>query len=145
MTVQLRNDLQVKAFELAGDKRAIDDAVVAQDAVRSGALVQHTLMSLDPATNKWVPFDSAVAVDGTEFPRGILNHIIPEADIQAGDVEDVNITVGNLVFNENQLTIEGGLTLETIITTAACSVRSWLRQLQLYAEAADYVDRGENA
>ena len=146
MSVQNRTDNQIPVFELAGDPKRDDSATLAQDGARSEPLAKNTLLVLDPATDKWEPFTDETAVDGTELPRGILaSDDVPAADLVAGDVENVVVTRADLIFNENQLIIENSKTLATVITSATCSVRSWLIGLGLISESAGYYDRGENS
>lgn len=97
-----------------------NDAVVFQDAGRSGNLLAGTVMSKIAATGKWVPFTDETAVDGSAIPLGVLMGMdILEADIIAGDVVDIPILVGAGVFiDQNQLVFENSLSLATVIGSA---------------------------
>jgi hypothetical protein len=95
-------------------------------------------MAYNPTTAKWEPFTDETATDGTQYPRGILQRTLTEAQIKAGDVSDVPIAVGEGIFDSAQLVIENSKTLATIINVPAnfnTSVEDFLRLLNLYAES----------
>jgi hypothetical protein len=149
MTVQARLDISNIPFLRAGPALMIDDAVIAQDAGRSGDMVPYTLLAYNPTTQKWVPFTDETAVDGTQYPKGILvNRTLEEADIQAGDISNVGVYVGRMIVDEDQLVIENSKTLDTIVNIPAgynTSVKDLLKQIDIYTEATIDVDGFENS
>ncbi len=72
---------------------------------------------------KWVPLAPA-ASDGSQWPAGILKRTLTEAQIQAGDIEDVPIITGGgaPVFAESGLTIEGYSLLTPINNPAGMNI-----------------------
>jgi hypothetical protein len=97
-------------------------------------MVQKTLLGRIGATGLWVPHAPA-AIDGSQFPRGILMRTLTEADIQAGNIADVPIIIGGtppLVIASDQLVQEGGAGLNTLVNTPA-QIASRIRDLMIWA------------
>ena len=116
------------------------EQTVTQDAQRSGDMVWGTVMAYDPAEQEWVPWTDETATDGTQWPAGILLDTLAEADIQEGDVENVEILIGDQVLPIEQLTFENTLTKDTIINVpAGINKPAWrvLHELGLWLEETD--------
>lgn len=135
MQVQVKTDLENKPFILFGMGLIKSAQTVAQDAGRTADMEYGTLMSYNPATEKWVPFTDETATDGTQIPGGFLLQTLATADIVAGDVEDVQILVGDAIVDSGQVVIENSKTLATVVnvpTNLNKSVEELLRWLGLY-------------
>lgn len=150
MSVQVSQNTSNVPFVRQGFPIALEkeSETIVQDAGRSGDMVAKTLMVYDPATGKWTSFTDETATDGTQFPRGILLKTIPEADIVAGDVEDVPILVGGAIVDQNQVVIENSKTLATVINSPAginVTVEDFLRSLSIFMEDTVDVDGYENS
>lgn len=146
MAVQVKTDLTNKPFVLSLQSLAKDAETVLQDGGRSGDMLIHTLMSFNPTSQKWVPFSNEAATNGEQFPRGILMKTLTEAEIQAGDVLNVPILIGEAIIDSTQLVIESSKTLNTVINQPAninVAVEEFLRQLNIYTE--DTIDTTEFA
>ena len=126
MSVQVRVNTDITPFYLSGGALYDDNSTVLQDAGRSGNMVFGTVMSKNPATNKWVPFTDETAVDGTQLPLGILLETLTEADIQAGDITGVNILRAGIIVDRAKLVVENSKTLATVITSADMRVDDFL-------------------
>jgi hypothetical protein len=138
MGVQRKTDLSNKPFILSLLSFSKDAETVAQDAGRGADMLVNTLMAYNPTTAKWEPFTDETATDGTQYPRGILLRTLAQADIVAGDVEDVPILVGEAICDLAQLVIENSKTLATVINIPAgfnTSVEDYLRLLNIYMES----------
>lgn len=148
MAVQTRQDISNIPFLRQGPALTIDDAIVLQDAGRSGDMEALTLMAFNPTSKKWVPFSDETATDGTQYPKGILTKKLLEADIVAGDIADVAIYVGRMIIDGAQLIIESSKTLDTIVNVPAglnTSVKDLLKQIDIFTEATVDVDGFENS
>jgi len=150
MSVEVRNDVSNVPFIRMGMPAAVqrEAETVAQDAGRTSDMVAKTLMSYDPAAGKWVPFTDETGTDGTQFPRGVLLKTLAEADIVAGDIDNVPILVGACILDRDQLVIENSKTLATVINSPAgvnITVEDHLRTLGLYMESTVDVDGLENS
>ena len=120
MAVQSRADFNSKKFFLGrqGGVTKMKETII-QIGAHSCDLVQFTLMAQIAASEKWIPWTTVTAVDGTAYPTGIYTgDDIPEATIQAGDVTDRMILVFDMEFDEGMLVIENSLTLATVIATS---------------------------
>ena len=124
MTVQSQLDINTTPFILFSNMSSRkDNAVLLTDAGRSGDIEPFTLMAQISASEKWVPWTDIAAVDGSAIPSGIflpsdIQGAITEAEIKAGDVEDVPILVFGAKFDEDKLVMENSLTLETVLAAA---------------------------
>lgn len=137
MAVQAQTDFTVKPFILSGMALIKSAQTVLKDAGRSGDMVINTLMAYNPTTAKWVPFTDETATNGTQIPKGILRRTLTEAEIQAADVADVPILVGDAIVDPAQLIIENSKTLATVVNIPANlnqSVEDLLRWTGLYVE-----------
>lgn len=153
MAVQVRGDLDTRNFILKtypATRR--DQATIAQDAGRTTTLEPFTLMAKVSATQKWVPFTSETAVDGSAIPQGIyLGEQILAATLVAGDVEDVPILENGADFDEALLIIENSKTLDTVIATSDATnvyskktVRDYLADKMLIAVDTISISEKEN-
>lgn len=126
MTVQVQTNNLVRNMVLFGNAAVKQGQTLKQDAGRSGDLVWGTLMSKVSATQKWIPFTNEASTDGTAIPQGIyLGDDIAEADIIAGDVEDLQILIGGgVIVDQNLLTIENSKTLATVIQVGTTDERT---------------------
>jgi hypothetical protein len=132
MAVQVQTDNTLDVL-YRGEIVAIkQNQTLLQDAGRSGDLLHGTLLSLISASQKWVPFTDAAAVDGSAIPQGFyVGEDIAEADIIAGDVENIQILIGGVVFvDQNLITIENSLTLATIIQVGTTDERTVAQRLE---------------
>ncbi|KPK96014.1 hypothetical protein AMJ80_02415 [bacterium SM23_31] len=154
MGLQTRLDIDTRPFvleELPSCKR-LDNAVLLQDAGRSGDIEPRTLMARIAATGKWVTYTDETATDGTAIPAGIYDPegnlgAIAEADIQAGDVEDLPILIFGALFDRDLLVIENSKTLGTIIaatTVNAQTVEEALKKISLIPQNTDSGSAVEN-
>lgn len=147
MAVQDRVNKGNFSFVLKGG-RTRNNETVAQDVGRAADLEQYTIMAKDPATNKWVPHTSLVAVDGTEIPRGIIMCTIPTADLVAGDVGAVPILVGNVDVDRAQVIADDGTAIETWlaseITNQNTTVEDALAQAGIYLNSTRHDSSFEN-
>ena len=126
-----------------------DNAVILTDAGRVAPLLKYTLLATIAATGKKVPYSDETAVDGTAIPDAIyLGPEIPAADLVAGDIEDVIILEGgDCVFDKEQLVIENGKLLTTVIATGtlnAKTVEKSLKELGIFMGATDEISSFEN-
>ncbi len=125
-----------------------DNAILLQDAGRAAPLVQYTLLAKVPASGKYVPFSDETAIDGTAFPDAIyLGPEVLAADLVAGDVEDVIILEGgDCVFDKEQLIIENGKLLSTIIGAGINqkTVERVLKEIGIFMGASDETTSFEN-
>ena len=147
MSVQASANVTNFPFILSENSKVKENETVVQDAERSGDIERHTVMSYDPTTAKWGPFINEAAVDGTQFPRGIIMAKIEEAAIIAGDVETIPILVGDAVVDQNQLVIEAAKTLATIINVPVgiyLTVEEALRLMNIYVADTIAIDGFEN-
>lgn len=153
MSVQVRIDLDTTGFIFYSFPAfRADNATILQDGGRSGDIVAFTLMAQIAATGKWVPYSDETATDGTAIPAGIFvpSHIltvITEADIQAGDVEDVPILTFGAKFDQGKLVIENSKTLATIIATGTVNsqtVEEALKKITLIPMASRTASLPEN-
>jgi hypothetical protein len=102
-------------FWMGGDPKIRYDQTVAQDEERDGDIEWGTIMAYNPTTQIWEPWTNEAATDGTQWPAGILLDTLAEADIQEGNVENVDILVGDAVIRYEDLVFENALTTYTII------------------------------
>lgn len=141
MQVQTRIDVDNTPLIIGGNPKAKESEVVAQDAGHTSDLVYGTLMSYNPTSQKWTPFANEAATNGTQIPTGIILAKVLEADIVAGDVENIPILVGDAVINKDLLTIENAKLLTTIInvpTNLNKTVEEVLRWIGIFM--SDVVD-----
>lgn len=117
MTVQTRLDVNNEPLILKGEGQ-FRQVTVATNGSRSGDIVWGTVMAKIGSSGKWVPWTAVDATDGSQFPIGILYQAdLAEADIQAGDIEDVVMLVGGPVrIDEEQITFENSLSKASVIT-----------------------------
>lgn len=123
MQVQVQNNNSNIPFIRDGI-RYTEQATLAQDAGRSAVLAFGTVMAKVAATQKWVPFTSETATDGTSTPTGIfIGADVTAAALVAGDVLDAPILVGGACLVDNgQVVIENSKTLATVLTTGTTTV-----------------------
>jgi len=148
MSVQSRLNNAVIAFILAGLGLNKTDQILLTDAGRTTPLVFGTLLAKVAATQKWVPFISETATDGTASPQGIyIGADITAADIVAGDITDLSVLTGDAVVDVNQLVIENSKTLDTIIGVTSVNARTVRDQLAfrgIFAEDTVNISSFEN-
>lgn len=155
MGVQGRLNNDNTPFILRGTGFTKNNETLLTDGGRVGDLVQYTLLARLVATGKWVPFTSEVVVEtGASVPQGIyVGDDIAEADIQAGDVEQLSVLVGgNLTYDDTKLVIENGKLLTTPIkaTTAVDNVivqtvEDFLEDKGMFADSVVDIASFENA
>lgn len=144
MAVQSRLNLTNQPFILEGDAR-MKVGTLTQNAQRSGALAQYTLCSITSATGLLVPFTDETTTDGTQIPQAICWSSATEAEIQAGNVTSFHYYyAGDFKFDEDQLTIENSLTLDTVITDSTKRVRDHLDDRGMHAAEAIAIEGYEN-
>lgn len=149
MGMEARTDNYSLDFIREGSAKTKSNETVVQDGGRTGDMEKYTVMCFDPATGKWSSLIDETATDGTAYPRGILMATLTEAEIQAGDVEDVPIMVGGpAIVDANQLVFEAAIALDTVIdvpTNTNTTVEIELGKLGIYVEVTRDVDGFENA
>jgi hypothetical protein len=149
MVVQSSSDLTNNPFVKFGTPGTDSRYPFKQDAGRSGALAQYTLLSFDSTNRKWVAFTDETATDGTAIPRAISFSSATEAEIKAGDVSNFWVYyTGPFRFDESQLTIENSKTLNTVVdvpTNLKKTVRELLHDIDMIPVTTDAIDGAENA
>ena len=147
--VQHRRDSDTAEFILRGHPKVDHIAVMGQIPGRStGDIVTYTLLAKVAATKKWQPFLNEAAGDGTAIPQGIyVGPDILEADIIAGDVTGLHVMLRDAEFRADWLVIEGGKTLDTIISNAPDirAVEDYLTNLNLFARDVESRTKDENS
>ena len=150
MTVQVSQNLSNRPFILDQSLAVSrDNAVIVGDAGRAADLAQFTLLAKVAVSGKYKAFSDEAALDGTALPDAILlSPTIPQADIVAGDVEDVIILEGgDCVIDKERLVIENGKTLQTVIasgTVNAKTVEKALKELGIFMGSTDEISSFEN-
>lgn len=150
MSVQNFINVSNTPFILSGAGVSRDDQILLTDAGRTTPLLQFTLLAKVAATQKWVPFTSEVATNGTAIPQGIyLGDDIAAADIVAGDIPDLFVLVGkDVTVDVDQIIIENAKTLDTVITVGTTdlrTVRDHLANRGIFTEETVDVSGFENA
>lgn len=91
---------------------------IAQDAGRSAALVQYTVLAYDTTNENFVPLTDVDALDGTNVPSAIyMGADIAAATIVAGDVDlqPADLLIGgHCKVDKNKVVLENSLTLASI-------------------------------
>lgn len=124
-SVQSRADNNNVPFILSGESVTRPNSVILQDAGRSAVLAPLTLMAKIAASQKWTPFIDETETDGAAIPQGVyIGSEISVAALVAGDIADANILVGQAIIDAEQLVIEAGKTLATIITVGTTDLRT---------------------
>lgn len=121
-----------KPFILTGLAFSRGDQILFTDAGRTTPLLFGTLLAKIAATQKWVPFISETATDGSAFPQGVyIGPDIAAADIVAGDIADLSVLVGGggVSVDADQVVIENSKTLNTIIDAVTVTARTVKDQL----------------
>lgn len=94
------------------------------DGTGGEGLVNKTVVAQVPGTEEWVALTDVTATDGTQFPTGIyMGPDITAADLEAGDVEDAQILVSGVSFDEDQVVFQGSVGFSSVVTTADLTVR----------------------
>lgn len=141
---QYRVDQDVTPILRLSDALVRDNETLLQDAGRTADLVQYTVMSRDPATNKLVPLTNAAATDGTEIPCGLSAQLTATADIVAGDVTGFHLYIKVGRIDEASIVLENSLDLDDEITNQNMTIRDMLYIRGIYPEPGYDVDRPEN-
>jgi hypothetical protein len=125
MGVQITNENTNVPFILT-ENSLVRNCTILQDAGRTVALLQYTVMAYNATGQKWVPFTSLVATNGESMPRGIyLGDDIPAADLVAGDIEDCEILVGNAIVNRELVVFdEDTLNADSIVNPVTVNATS---------------------
>jgi hypothetical protein len=126
MSVQVQTNNTTNDLVVGGNAAVKQGQTLLQDAGRSGNLLYGTVMSRRSADQKWIPFTNELSTDGTAIPQGIyVGPDILEADIIAGDVEDLAILIGiGVLVDQNLITIENSKTLTTVIQVGTTDERT---------------------
>lgn len=87
-------------FTLDGNPYVLTNETIKQDASRTAALAQYTIMAYVSATQKWVPWSNLTASDGSAYPMGILmtDGGFTGAQVAAGDVTGAAIAAGGTAW-----------------------------------------------
>jgi hypothetical protein len=145
MAVEGRANIDTTPFVLDGISYG-GAITLLQDAGRTTDMVIGTVLSQDPATEKFVPFSDETAVDGTEIPIAILDQTIPSASLVAGDVTDVAAIWGPAVLLDiNKIVVENSKTLATVIASLKITVKQALRWSGIFLADTENIDAYENA
>jgi hypothetical protein len=149
MAAQASSNLSNKPFVVHGTPGTDSRYPFKQDAGRSGALAEFTLLAFDSTNRKWVAYTDETATDGTAIPRAISISSATEAEIKAGDVSNFWVYyTGPFRFDESKLVIENSKTLNTVVnvpTNLKKTVRELLHDIDMIPVTVDAIDRTENA
>ena len=151
MTVQVRTNEERKPLILDGGiGYRKGGQTITQDASRTADLVNGTVMAQKVADQEWVPFTDLTATDGSAIPRGIyLGPDIAFATLVAGDVDNAVILVGGSVkFDQDLITLENSLTLNSVLATGTIHsrrVEDALAELGLFAGEGEDISSFENS
>jgi hypothetical protein len=119
---------------IIGGSPMISYETIIQDGGRSGDMVYGTILGQIGASRKWRPVSPAVS-DGAQFPRAVLMRTLLEADIIAGDIDDVPLARGGgeaIVVDKNQIVWEGATTQDTLVNDPT-NLNSTMRELLVWA------------
>ena len=120
-----------------------DDGVYAQDAAETIDVALYTILGQITASGKLVALESD-AVDGSQFPIGIINESILAASIVAGDVNVLDIVVGDGVVNQDKIVFRNGTdTLDTMVSGR--TLKSYLGDKNFYFKSTTDFEEHENA
>jgi len=101
MGVQITNENTNVPFILT-ENSLVRNCTILQDAGRTVALLQYTVMAYNATSKKWVPFTSLVATNGESMPRGIyLGDDIP-ATVNATSAEFALAETARIVFEDTE-------------------------------------------
>jgi hypothetical protein len=145
MAVQQLSNLSNKPF-IIGEPGIAKSCTFAREAQRSGDLEQFTLVAYNPSTGYWVPLTNVAATNGTQHPAGIVLKTVTEAALQADNVENIPVLIGNAIVDADQLVYENSVTLGDIIrvpTNNAKTVERELNELGIFC--GDTIDTTELA
>jgi len=146
--VQNRGDISTVPFIRYGMSLTKEGQTIKSNGSETLPLLPYTLMAKIAASQKWTPFISEAATDGTAIPQGIyMGPSIPAASIVAGDVLGAAILVGDALFDSSQLVIRAAKTLNTVITVGTTDLRTvedHLADRGLFAENTVNFDEFEN-
>lgn len=142
MGQQNRIDVNTNPFILSGTSLVRENETIKQDAARVTDLEPYTIMGRIVGEDKWIAFDDETAEDGSAWELGIyLGGKIAAADIVAGDVDGAPILAGgDCTVDTEQLVIENGKTLDTVIKASAntpvvTTVRGRLSDIGIFTES----------
>lgn len=166
MAIQNSAVESVFPFKLQGLDFSLDNETIAQDVARTIALAQFTIMAQIASSQKWVPWSSLVATDGTAFPVGYLKTDggFTAAQIAAGDVTGASIVVGGmgLEIDGTQIIFDTGvgggnvaLSLTSVLSSNAAgtgaatpyltmSAKRWLEARGIFVRSTVALDKTEN-
>lgn len=145
MAVEVTTTIKQRSFLLEGTHKTKTDAVLTTDAGRTTDLAPWTLLGVNPATGKAVPWASDLATGALTNLAIYQGEAIPSADIVAGDVTDIaTIIGGERSFAEDLLIFDNGTdTLDTAVGTgtAQTTARKMLADLGLFAKNTETVGK----
>ena len=154
MSVQVRENINLRDFILEGDSYTLDNATIAQISGRTEDLAPFTLMGKVASNEKWLPLTSLAATTGVAVNLGIyIGRPVLSASLAAGDVTDNQILVGgNCVFDVEMLVIENSLTLASTVNATGGSDNVWVKTLRdilydrgMFASDTVAISRAENS
>ncbi len=156
-------------FIVGGRGIVLDNETIAQDALRTAALQEYTVMAqivTGVNAGKWVPWTNLTASDGSAFPMGILmvDGGVSAAMLAAGDVSGVYVLAGGAraKLDGSQLIFDTGvgggnvaLSLSSALSSNAAGSDSatpyltttgaaWLRRFGIYVQTTVLEDLAEN-
>ena len=115
MAVQGQRDNENKPF-IIGDEGEARRVTFARDVTRSSADIErYTVVTRNPTTGLWWAYTDVDAVDGTQWPQGIVMETVDGAALHLANITDVAVLKGNALCDEDQLVLENSLTLASII------------------------------
>lgn len=144
MASQNSGDLTTQPFIRGGNPRT-KTVTFAQNAQRSGAVAQFTLLSKANVGGLYTSFIDETASDGTELPTAISIYEITEAAVKAGNVTSYEIYYLDTQFDAAQLIIENSLLLTTVITSQGMTVQDYLEKQGILPLSVTDIDGYENS
>lgn len=121
-----------------------DGGTYAQDATETIAVAKYTVLGMVTASGKLKALESD-AVDGSQYPIGIINEEILAASIVAGDVEILDYVVGgDGIVDSGSLVFHNGTdTLDTMV--GGKTIASYLNDKGLFFKEITDFEEHENA
>jgi hypothetical protein len=146
MSVELWSTANTVPF-LRGGSPLVRYETIIQIGLHVGDLVAGTVLGRIGSSRKWQPVTPG-NTDGTQFPNGVLLRTISEAQIQAGDVDDVPIMTGGqaVVLAASGLTIEAPATLDTVVanpTNLNMTIRDLMAWANMYVIDDQNIERAQ--
>lgn len=131
-------------FAGAGGVVISEGNTILQDADHTGDVLEYTVIARTAAG----ALKNMEASDGSEYPVALLRGVIPNADITAGNVSNVQLYTAGKYFKEASIVLENSLTLDTAVVwhgTAATTIREALQDQGIFIRPVDAATGYENS